>query len=40
MLWNTFHVNQALGINDQVTIQVYTETREALIKLVQNPFVI
>jgi Fe-S cluster biosynthesis and repair protein YggX len=36
MVWNTYHVNQALGINEKRTLQVYSQTREALIKVVQR----
>lgn len=36
VLWQTYHVNQALGIADEQTRRVYTQIRDALIQAVRG----
>lgn len=36
MIWNTYHVNRALGIEDEVTTKAYHDVREALVRAVRS----
>lgn len=36
MLWHAFHINRALGIDDNVTSTTYDELRNALVKTVRD----